>query len=102
MAKNSYLRARCTEAEKYQVTHYLDSHDITESNFVLAAVQTALKCNKPQNQDMQMHFFYQVQYNSLRNQLLNEINLDPSIPKKTKDRIRKVIDEYEFGSFDIY
>ena len=100
MTKNSYLKTRCTEKEKYRVQQYVQGKGISESDFILASVRAAMHYTTPKN--MELDFYYHVQCNILRNQILNQINLDPNIPAKTKNKILEVIDEYDFSPIDVY
>lgn len=101
MSKISVIKARCSTEEKQQTKEYARLHNINESEFVLSAVQTALQCNTPKNHNEEIRFFYQYQYNLLRNKLLTLISLDSTIPENTKERIRKELNNNDFSQFNI-
>lgn len=101
MIKDSVIKARCSNNEKQQIQEYIQAHDIKESAFLLSAVQTTLQCDIPENHDEEISFFYQYQCNLLLNRILNLISLDPTIPEKTKERIRKELDSHDYSQFII-
>lgn len=89
------IKTRCTKDFKNKVEKYARSQNTTTSNIVLSAVETFVNCNAPNDPDYQ--YFCSYQCNIIKNKILNLVNLDPNIPAKTKTKIRKELDNYDFS-----
>lgn len=89
---NSHFR--CSDELKQQILETARSHNTTESIFCRSAVETAIKYQNTSYTDNQTAYLYNLKCNILKNKVWNLINLDPNIPKHTKDKIRKELDNH--------
>lgn len=91
--KTAFLKTRCTAAEKEMVTEFAKKNGATPSNVILSSIQTCIKlCGQPAR-DLPARYEAEFRKNMLLSKILNTINLDPTIPDKTKEKIRRELDE---------
>ena len=95
--KTEYLKTRCTAEEKKVVTELANTLQVPVSNLVMSAIHALIESQvkTPSSKPVINDYTHTIQKYLLLNSVQNIINLNPTIPDTTKQKIYKELKNYE-------